>query len=103
MLRRLTLAAALTLGAFAFAGLPAMAQESAPSVSHPAHPQHNRHAGSRFAHHHRGPAHAFGKQTEKPKTNRRRVWARFKKPALAPAYAHDARQPRTPDRARLRV
>jgi hypothetical protein len=69
MLQRSHLAAALVACTAAFIGSVALAEDTAPAPSHPAHPQHNRHAGSLFAHHHRGPAHEFGKQTQKPKTN----------------------------------
>ena len=68
MLRRSHLAAALVVCAAAFSGSVALAEDTALTPAHPAHPQHNRHPGSRFAHHHRGPAHEFGKHTETPKT-----------------------------------
>jgi hypothetical protein len=69
MLRRSHLAAALAACAAAFIGSVALAEETVPAPKHlpPAHPQHNRHAGSRLAHHHRGPAHEFGQHTQTPK------------------------------------
>lgn len=69
MLRRSHLAPALLVWAAAFIGSAALAEDTALTPAHPAHPQHNRHPGSRFAHHHRGPAHEFGKHTQAPQTN----------------------------------
>jgi hypothetical protein len=82
MIKTLVAAVAFTAGLAGYA----VAQEVAPAapgapmehslpphhpIRHlpPHHPLRNRHAGSRLAHHHRGPAHEFGAQTQTPKPN----------------------------------
>lgn len=53
---------ALVLCVVAATGPVALAEEPAPPHHAVHHHHNNRHPGSRFRHHHRGPAHEFGKE-----------------------------------------